>query len=85
VYDVPHGGVRKMAFMQQEITRLSDATNEYLQLLQWIRVGTDNEAAEVLARLRLGDSVNDIIANMKGVFQPSTIEYVCESSKPLRR
>lgn len=76
VYDVPHEGMTKMTYLQQELNRLANASNDLARLFQCLRWRPDDEAAALLARLRLGESVGSIVANLDWLQDVPSIEYV---------
>ncbi|KAK4903728.1 hypothetical protein LTR49_026694 [Elasticomyces elasticus] len=62
VYDVEGEGVTRMQAMQQKLSAKELELDRLKLVVKSLRDGTDNDAAAILARLRLGDNLDNIPA-----------------------
>ncbi|KAK3679399.1 hypothetical protein LTR78_000960 [Recurvomyces mirabilis] len=82
VYDVSDEGVTRTQNLQQKLEVKSRDYDRVMSVLQRLQSGTDNEAAGLLARLRLGESVEQVTEDMAPrSIEGSTGRY-SESSSP---
>ena len=62
MYDVPQEGMTRMQSLQSQLTTLSDEHKKLKDLFEALRRGNDQESTTLLAKLRMGDSIDNLLS-----------------------
>lgn len=62
IYDVAQEGVTRMQHLQNQLTSKSDDYDKLKQLFEAMQGGDNQRATMLLAKLRMGDSIDDLLS-----------------------
>lgn len=71
MYDVAHEGITRMQNLQNQLGSKTEQHDKLQRLFDALRRGSDQEATTLLARLRLGSTIDDLLAYV-GEVEPSS-------------